>query len=165
MNFEYLKEINDDIVKQYMNLTNEVIKKTHSIGFIDGLTFDTAKKFLEDTLSKPRTALLLVFEDRRLIATGYLEDSGYPSTQHYGKISKVMVDPKFQGKSIGKKIMVELENRARELGYTHMLVSTWDIDYIVKFYKKCGYTQVGVIPEFVKYKGEFHDSHNFTKKL
>jgi hypothetical protein len=90
MKFEYLKEINDDIINQYMHLVNEIIKKDHAIGFINGLTYESAKKFLESTL-KPRNALLLVYEDQ-LIGTGYLAETPYESTKHYGKISKVMVN-------------------------------------------------------------------------
>jgi ribosomal protein S18 acetylase RimI-like enzyme len=158
-----MHEVSEEIITQYMNLTNKVIKGVHSIGFINGLDSTSSKDFLQSI--KARSAVLFVYEKNKLIASGYLENSGYLTTQHYGKISKVMVDPEYQGKGIGKVIMEKLEEKAKELGYTHIFVSTWDVDYIIKFYKKCGYKQVGIIPEFVKYKGKYHDSHNFFKKL
>ncbi|MBN2423276.1 GNAT family N-acetyltransferase [Candidatus Woesearchaeota archaeon] len=165
MELKYLSKLNEDIIEQYMNLTNEVIKKIHSIGFIKDLDFKATKKFLKSKISKPKSALLLLFDKGRIIATGYIGPSGHDTTQHYAQISKVMVDPKVQGKGYGKKIMAELERKAKEIGYSHILIDTWNVDYIVRFYKKCGYRQVGIIPDFVKYKGEFHDSYLFAKKL
>jgi len=165
MNFQYLTELNDDIIKEYMNLTNKVIKKVHSIGFVEDLKLETTKEFLKSKITKPKSALVLIFEDNKLIGTGYLCPTGYATTQHYGEISKVMVDPDTQGKGIGKKIMDELERKSKELGFTHLLLDTWDVEYIVKFYEKCGFKQVGRIPEFVKYKGKYHDSYFFAKKI
>lgn len=165
MDFKYLTQLNDDIIRQYMNLTNKVIKKVHSIGFLEDLNADTAKDFLNSKITEPKSALLLVFENEKLIGTGYLGPSGYATTQHYGKISKVMVNPYIQGKGVGKIIVDELERKAKKIGYTNILLGTWDVDYIVKFYEKCGYKQVGRIPEFVKYKGKYHDSYFFAKKL
>ena len=165
MNFKYITKITDEIIFQYKELTNKVIKKTHAIGFIHGLTNESAKEFLNKCINKKKSALLLVHQNDNLIATGFLTDSGYLSTQHYAIITKVMIDPDLQAKGTGKKIMNELENKAKELNYTHILVRTWDIDYILRFYIKCGYKEVGVIPDFVKYKNQIYDSHNFIKKL
>lgn len=165
MEFKYLTELDDDIIKKYMDLTNNVIRKSHSIGFLESLDFDTTKELLMGKIMKPMSALVVAYDDGTLIGTGYLGPSGYATTRHYGEISKVMVDPNTQGRGIGKKIMDELEKKAIEIGFTHLLLDTWDIDHIIKFYKKCGYAQVGIIPEFINYNGEFHDSYIFAKKL
>jgi len=165
MKFITLNEINTDIIKDYMSLTNSVIKKTHSIGFLEELNFDSCKNFLEQKILKSRSALILLYEHDILVGTGYISSSGYDTTKHYAEISKVMVNPNTQGKGYGKAIMIELENKAKELDYTHIMLDTWDVDYIVNFYKKCGYTQVGIIPEFVKYEGKYHDTYIFAKKL
>src|SRR3989344_9669316 len=120
MKLKYLKNVNDEAIVKYMSLTNKVIKKTHSIGLIKNLDYKSTKEFLNDKISKPKSAILLVLDGEELIGTGYLGPSGYATTRHYGEISKVMVDPSTQGKGIGKKIMVELEKKAKLLGYSHI---------------------------------------------
>ena len=165
MKYEFINELNDNLINQFATLVNNVIKKTHSIGFIDGLDYNSAKEFLEEFLNEEKSAILFVFDSINLIGAGCVSGSGYLSTQHYAKISKVMVSPESQTKGIGKMIMTKLEDKTKELGFSHILVQSWDIDYIVNFYKKCGYRVCGVRPEFVKYKDKYFDSYSFYKKL
>ncbi|MFH1182057.1 MAG: GNAT family N-acetyltransferase, partial [Candidatus Woesearchaeota archaeon] len=108
---------------------------------------------------------ILIYDKENLIGTGYIGPSNYQTTKHYCEISKVMVDPAIQGKGIGKLIMERLEKYAKKAGYTHIILDTWDIPHIVRFYKKCRYKVVGKIPEFVRYKGKYHDVYNLAKKL
>ena len=165
MQFKYLRNLSDRVVKDYMHLTNSVLKKDHSIGLVKNLTHKSAKEFLKSKISREKSAFLLVYQNSELVGTGYICPSGYQTTKHYCEISKVMVDPDYQGHGTGRKIMQKLEEKAKQLGFTHVILDTWDIPHIVLFYEKCGYTIVGRIPEFVKYKGEYHDCFYFAKKL
>lgn len=165
MEFTFITALSDDLINAYATLANTVIGKVHSIGFTKELDYPAAKQFLSQKIHVPRASLLMVYEGDNLIGTGYVSPSGYETTKHYCEISKVMVDPNTQGKGIGKQIMQQLEEKARQLDYTHALLDTWDVPSIVAFYEKCGYTIVGKIPDFVFYKGKFHDSYYLAKKL
>jgi GNAT superfamily N-acetyltransferase len=165
MNFKFLSEISDKQVKEYMDLANKVIENVHSIGFLEPLDLEATEKLLNKQIKVQNSALLFIDNKEKLVGTGYIAPSGYQTTKHYCAISKVMVDPDAQGKGIGTQIMLKLEVKAKDMGYTHVLLNTWDIPSIVEFYKNCGYAVVGKIPDFVFYKGHYHDSYYFAKKL
>jgi ribosomal protein S18 acetylase RimI-like enzyme len=165
MEYRFVDKVDEGMIKSYVEMTNQVLKIEHSIGFVEDLDLDFAKKFLQFSITEPKSALLMVFSGTSVVGTGYISASGYDTTEHYAKISKVMVDVHWRRKGVGKEIMKVLEKKAKEMGYTHIMLDTWDIPYIVNFYKKCGYKVVGQVPDFVNYKGKYYDSFIFAKKL
>lgn len=67
------------------------------------------------------------------------------------ELKRMFVDHQFRGKGIGAKILLELENWARELDYSSIILETGTVQIdAVTLYKKSGYT---VIPNFDPYIG------------
>lgn len=166
MEFKFINIIEKKLVDDYTHLSNKILKGLHSISFPEDQDSKYYKKFLKECINQEKSALLVVYEKEDLVATGFisLSTSGC-EIQHFGTISKVMVIPNKQGNNIGRKVMEVLEEKAKKLGYTHLKLQTGDVSHIVHFYKKCGYKVAGVIPEYILYKGTYHSSTIFYKKL
>lgn len=166
MEFKIVKKIGKKLVRDYTNLVNHVLQNPHSIGFPENQKESYYRKLLEDYINKDKSALLVVYDGKELVGTGYitLSTPGF-EIRHFGTISKVMVHPTKRTKGIGNQIMSKLEAKAKNIGYTHLKLQTSDIPSIISFYKRCGYNLAGVIPEFILINGKYHDSHIFYKKL
>jgi ribosomal protein S18 acetylase RimI-like enzyme len=163
MTTQYISSLDDSVIEAYMNLMNAIIGKVHSLGLTKKVTFAETKDFLKTKITQPKSVLLFLYEENDLVGTGCISPSGYETAKHYCEISKVMVDPTLHGKGYGKQIMKSLEEKAKELGYTHILLDSWDSNF--SFYEKCGYEKVGKIPDFVLSQGKYHDLYYFAKKI
>ena len=77
----------------------------------------------------------------------------------------IAVDKQHQGKGIGSEMMCYIENHLRENNERILLVETSgtaDFELTRNFYRKIGYTEQAVIPEFY---AEGDDKVVFWKKL
>jgi len=78
------------------------------------------------------------------------------------EVKKVVVDPNHRGKGISKLVMLELEDIAREKGFSSLILQTGDRQpEAIALYKRLGYVE---IPVFGKY-GLLDVSICFEKKL
>lgn len=67
------------------------------------------------------------------------------------EIKRMFVQPTYRGKGIAGKVLLELENWARELGFTACVLETGQKQpEAIRLYQKSGYTQ---IPNFGQYQG------------
>jgi putative acetyltransferase len=67
------------------------------------------------------------------------------------ELKRMFVDDQFRGKGIASAILIELENWAKELGYSSIVLETGTVQIgAVAIYKKFGYS---VIPNFDPYIG------------
>lgn len=66
-----------------------------------------------------------------------------------GSIYSVVVDPKVQGKGIGKRLMHEAEVIARQKGLKRLTLQVrLDNAVAIGLYKKLGYTEGGYLPQY-----------------
>ena len=62
------------------------------------------------------------------------------------------VQPRFQRKGIGKAMLELIEKQARSIGYSKLFIETYkqaEFDNALKFYTASGFTQVGVISDYL----------------
>ena len=125
-----------------------------------------AEQYLFWVCSTPRSAMVSIWNDDQLLATGYMGPSTYRTSAHYCTISKVMVDPSSRNKGLGTLLINSLEKEAKGFGYTDIMLDTWDIPKVVEFYRRHGYSEVGILPHYVKGEnGKYYDSHIFVKSI
>lgn len=75
----------------------------------------------------------------------------------------IAVDPDYQGKGIGKKLLTKTEEKAKNQGASHMYIETgsWNKSGNA-LYKACGYKLMGILEE---YYNETNHKHIWGKKL
>jgi acetyltransferase len=162
----FITEITPEFTEKFTQLANHVIDEIHSTGFIEKVTYEETKELLDQVVKKRGSAIAAIFdEDKNLQATGLLTPAHQKTSKHYCEISKVMVAPHTRRRGLGSNIMEALEAKAKELGYTHVMIDTWDISFILEFCELCGYTKIGKIPNYVHYKDQIYDSYLMFKIL
>lgn len=78
------------------------------------------------------------------------------------EVKRMFVVPESRGKSLAKTILSELENWAKELGYTNCILETGKRQpEAIALYQKSGYT---IIPNYGQYAG-IDNSVCFRKKI
>lgn len=103
------------------------------------------QSFTEDDLKDPRAVFVIAYLDGDACGCGALR----PYSADSAEIKRVYARPNSQG--VGTAIVRALENKARALGYTRLILETRKVnENAVAFYRKLGYT---FCPNFGKYAG------------
>lgn len=72
----------------------------------------------------------------------------------------------YRGLGIGKEAMKYIEQYARSLGYKRLELGVFEFNKkAIEFYKKLGYYQIAVVPQFTFYNGKWYDDLRFEKYL
>jgi len=71
-----------------------------------------------------------------------------PNGQHRTSVEKVMVSSAFRQQGIGKRLMLAIEQTAREAGKTLLVLDTERGSAAEHLYTSTGYTQAGIIPAY-----------------
>ena len=86
----------------------------------------------------------------RLAALAFVTDGQFRLTEHWRTVKRVMVHPDFQGLGYGVRLMAEVERAGRAMGLERLVLDCRGGTGTDEFYKKCGYSEYGRLPEAVK---------------
>ncbi|MFG1927526.1 GNAT family N-acetyltransferase [Cryptosporangium sp. NPDC048952] len=87
----------------------------------------------------------------RVVAWLLLAESESLLRRHWRTVYRVQVDPAFQGDGLGTKLMASAADHARdELGLEALTLMTRSGTGAERFYKRCGYREVGRIPGAIR---------------
>ena len=102
--------------------------------------------------------VLIAYEDDKPIACGAMKKYNDTTIE----IKRMFTKPTARGKGLGKSLVQELENWARELGFETLLLETGiSFETAIRLYKKYGFVQ---IPNYDQYVG-VKDSLCFQKQI
>ncbi len=102
--------------------------------------------------------VLIAYENGKPIACGAMKKYDDQTVE----IKRMFTQPEARGKGLGKTIVSELENWAKELGFTRLLLETGiSFKAAIKLYKNYGFVPV---PNYDQYLG-VKDSVCFQKEI
>ncbi|WP_299112785.1 GNAT family N-acetyltransferase [uncultured Winogradskyella sp.] len=102
--------------------------------------------------------VVVLYNDKTPVGCGAFKKFDDTSVE----IKRMYVNPDTREKGLGKQILNDLEDWAKEIGYTSCILETGKRQIeAVKFYKKCHYTS---IPKYGQYK-DMDNSVCFKKEL
>jgi GNAT superfamily N-acetyltransferase len=122
-----------------------------SIGFPAGLTRDEAHRFWADianAVSAGRLILLAARVDGRVVGTVQLGFSQYPNGRRRADVAKLLVHSSMRRRGIATELMNAAEEHARLASRTLLILDTETGSAAEVLYRKLGWTEVGVIPDF-----------------
>jgi GNAT superfamily N-acetyltransferase len=73
-----------------------------------------------------------------------------PNGQHRGDVQKMLVHSRFRRRGLGRALLAAVEDEARKLGRTLLVLDTERDSNGEALYTACGWTRMGVIPQFAK---------------
>lgn len=102
--------------------------------------------------------VVLVYENKISLGCGAFKEYNSTSVE----VKRMYTIPESRGKGIASKVLTELENWAKELGFLKIVLETGKRQVeAVSFYQKSGY---GLIPNYGQYEG-MENSLCFEKEL
>jgi len=132
-----------------------------SIGFLPPLAEAEADAYWRGVVAAVRegSCLLLVARDAEggadapegeIVGTAQLLLATRPNALHRAEVAKVIVHTKVRRRGIGHALMLAVEERARRLGRTTLVLDTRQGDPSERLYTSVGYRLAGAIPAYAK---------------
>jgi acetyltransferase len=146
-----------------------VTRKGGAVGFPvdveESVVRATAEKLLMD-VDAGVLEMLCDREEGRLVGTVMLRPGAGPVIAHRVELQKLMIHPDLQGGGRGGRMLARAVERARELGYAQLRLSTRGGTPLPAFYERHGWTQVGLFPRaLLVAPGDLRDEHWFQYDL
>lgn len=109
-----------------------------------------------DSMRAPNGVFLLAMSDGLPIACGALSNKGNQT----GEIKRVWISPAARGLGLAKRLMTDLEDRARALGMTRLVLDTnGRLTTALNLYRTTGWTEID------RYNDNPYAEHFFEKHL
>jgi acetyltransferase len=151
------------------SLLIDAVEGGASVGYLPPLAEADARKYWQSILGDVADGSRFLFaalQDGVLAGTVQLELAMRPNGRHRAEIQKLLVFREFRGQGIAGHLMTVCENAAREGGRSLLVLDTRRGDTADRLYRKLGWVEVGVIPQFaISAAGTLDDTVIFYKLL
>ena len=151
-------------------LLQDVVDSGASIGFLPPLSTDDAKRYWLDVISdlekKSRILLVAVEQADEPIGSVQLALATKFNGLHRAEVQKLFVHQRVRRQGLGRLLMEAVEQTARDAGRSLLVLDTRMGDTAETLYRKIGYIQVGIIPQYARSAdGDLHSTVFFYKNL
>jgi GNAT superfamily N-acetyltransferase len=120
-----------------------------SVSFMAGLGHGEAKAFWrKEAAAGDGRAILVAEDDSGLVGVVQLIPAWPPNQPHRADVSKLLVHRRARGRGVGEALMRALEDQARAMGRTLLVLDTVTGEAGERLYARLGWTRLGVIPDF-----------------
>jgi GNAT superfamily N-acetyltransferase len=138
------------IARDLASLLIDAVESNAGISFMGDLTLDQAVEWWRNLLdnSLPRMVVLVARDDEGVVGTVQLQPAWPPNQPHRGDVAKLIVHRRARGRGIARMLMTELDQQARDEGFTLLLLDTCKDSAAEKLYTSLGWNRVGVVPNF-----------------
>src|SRR3954463_16674077 len=157
--------VRDDDIRDLALLLLDATAAGASVGFLDSTTLESATEWWRRSISD-RTILLVTRDGDGITGTVQLRPASMPNQPHRADVAKLLVHRRARRQGLGGMLMREIEDRARAAGFTLLTLDTKRGDAAESLYRRAGWTEVGVIPEYaLNPDGSLCDTVVFYKDL
>ncbi|KIL53518.1 GCN5 family N-acetyltransferase [Jeotgalibacillus alimentarius] len=139
--------VTETYINQLSSLLVEVVKKGASIGFIPPFGDRDANQYWQQVAGSD-TVLMIAEIDQTIVGTVQLDLCTKSNGLHRAELVKLMVHPDYQGKGIGRELMIKAEEAAVERNRSLIVLDTRKGDLSNRLYLSMGYTCAGEIPSY-----------------
>ena len=139
------------LVPQLAALLQDAVHNGSSVGFLPPVSRETAEAFWLETLSEVaagKRVLLVASEGGEVTGAAQLALATRQNGLHRAEVQKVIVHTRARNRGVARALMDALEEAARAEGRTLLVLDTEEGCPAERLYERCGYTRVGVIPQF-----------------
>lgn len=160
-----LDRLNETEMSNLSALLVDVVDDGASIGFLAPLRFQEAESYWNSVM-EPGVSLWIATLNGQIVGTIQLHLAMKGNAMHRAEICKLMVHPVSRHRGIARKLMLEAEQAARELGRTLIVLDTRAGDPSNLLYRSLEYKEAGRIPGYAQSSdGSFDDTVYYYKHL
>ncbi len=154
----------------YAELLEACVADGASIGFLHPMPAGEAEAFWRGVAGGVAAGDILMWsalDDDGLVAgTIQLHPVGRPNGAHRAEVAKLMVHPRSRGRGLAAVLMQTAEDAAGALGRRLLVLDTVEGGVADRLYRRLGWTEAGVIPDFaLKSGGGAEPTVVFWKRL
>jgi acetyltransferase len=150
-------------------LLRDAVESGASVGFLPPLGDREAGAYWATVTAGIRegSRVLLAARDAELgvVGSAQLELAMRANARHRAEVTKVMVHRRARRRGVGRALMLALEDHARRLGRTTLILDTRQGDPSEGLYRAVGWTFAGAIPEYARSATGALDGTAFYYKL
>ena len=137
-------------IDQLAALLVEVVEGGASVSFMSPLTHERAAAFwhgVAKDVARGARVLHVAEIDGQIVGTVQLILEQPENQPHRADVAKMLVRPSARRQGIGEALMRAAEESARAHGRTVLVLDTAS-DSAERLYARCGWTRVGVVPDY-----------------
>jgi ribosomal protein S18 acetylase RimI-like enzyme len=135
-------------------LLQDAVESGASVGFLPPLGDREARAYWTTVTDGLRdgSRVLLAARDGELglVGSAQLELATRANARHRAEVTKVIVHRRARRRGVGRALMLALEDHARRLGRTTLILDTRQGDPSEDLYRAAGWTFAGAIPEYAR---------------
>lgn len=139
----------DDLTALLMDAVNNGA----SVGFLPPLGREESRAYWQSVIPslQDKTRLLLAAQvDGVVVGVVQLGLEGRANGNHRAEVMKLLVHTAHRKHGIGRALMTALEDHARRIGRTTLVLDTRAGDPSQRLYESLGYALAGVIPQYAR---------------
>lgn len=144
----------ESVLPDLMELLRDAVANDASVGFLHPVAPEVNESFWREVhqVIENRNRVLLVSYDGQDKVTGtiQLDLATRPNALHRGEVQKLLVHTTHRRQGIAKALIDAVEECARQLNRTLLVLDTFQGSDAERLYGKWGYVRVGVIPEYAR---------------
>jgi GNAT superfamily N-acetyltransferase len=139
---------------RFVALLQDAVQTGSGLGFEAPLTDEEARAYwrsIQPELHDGSRWLLAAYAaDGRLIGSGQLELAQWSAGRHRAELQKLFVDSEQRSRGVGEALIDALHETARQHQRSLIVLNTRCGLPPVRFYKRLGYQEAGIIPGFTR---------------
>lgn len=150
-------------------LLRDAVESGASVGFLPPLSDAEAGAYWDTVAAAvdegSRVALVAHDQALGLVGSAQLDLAMRANARHRAEVSKVMVHQRARRRGVGRALMLALEEHARRLGRTTLILDTRQGDPSETLYRSLGWTLAGAIPAYARSASGDLDATAYYYKL
>jgi acetyltransferase len=143
-----------DAEAELMELLQDAVDSGASVGFLPPLTPGENRAYWQSVVVAVRTGSRLLLGardgDGRLVGTAQLDLAARANARHRAEVMKVIVHRAARRRGIGRALMRAVEEHARRLRRSTLVLDTRQGDPSERLYGSVGYRLAGTIPRYAR---------------
>jgi acetyltransferase len=156
------------VLEQLIHLLRDAVASGASVGFLPSLDDEEARDYWKTVFQDiaQRTRVLLVAREAgQIIGSVQLALATQPNAWHRADVQKLLVLSNQRGRGIGRALMLEIEQAARDAGRELLVLNTVEGEMVERLYLRLGYGIVGLIPGYARGASGARDTVIMYKSL
>ena len=130
-------------------ILRDAVENGASVNFMAGLSEAEAAMFWRGQLAgiaEGSRTLLIAEREGAIVGTVVLTLAPQPNAPHRAEIGKMLVHSSLRRQGLGRRLLEEAEAAAKRQGRTLLLLDTQTGSAGEALYRRCGWTEYGVVP-------------------
>ncbi len=143
-----------DEIDGLTRLLQEAIASGVSLGFATPFDDETIRRYWHGAIAEVEAGARILLAARDdggvLVGCAQLALAMSPNAQHRAEVQKVCVARSARGQGAGTQLLLAIEDAARAAGRTLLVLDTRKGSAAEGLYRRLGYCEVGVIPDYAR---------------